>query len=147
MRECFADLTVEGWHVLFFLKTFAVRRVCDNKAVFLAVAQLRDRALLEMDQMIDLSKSCVLHSRLDGARINIIALDIHLNIPSDLILRLTGSIVPDFFRDNVCPVLGREGTVHARSDIRTDHGCLRSGRFRCRRTDRQECGPISMGSA
>ena len=111
MRKCLADLPVEDWHVFLVFHALAVRRIGDDKAIFLRMAQLVDRPLLEMDEVCDAGTSGIFSGRFHDERVDVIPLDVHIHIDIYQILRLLKSPLPHGRRDQVRPLLCLKGTA------------------------------------
>ena len=74
-----------------------------------------------MDQMLYACFSRILSGRFYNFPINIISLNIHFNIIVNQAIRLIHRLVPEFSRNQVCPLLRRERAIHPRCDIGSDH--------------------------
>ena len=85
------------------------------------MAQLRHRALLEMNHVIHSGSLRIFPRRLDYLAVNIVALNVYLYGIIHHLGRFINRVVPAFLRNQVCPALRQEGTVHARCHICRDH--------------------------
>ena len=75
------------------------------------MAQLRHRALLEMNHVIHSGSLRIFPRRLDYLAVNIVALNLHFSILADHILCLFHDTVPFFFRNQVVPFFGQKFAV------------------------------------
>ena len=86
--------------------------------------QFTDTALLEMDQVIHTSQSCIFSRDPDHFAVDIIALNIRLYFIIDQILRFLHRMIPVLARHQILPVLSKKTAVHTRCNISCHHCCL-----------------------